>query len=100
MENDKSFELMTKMYEEMQENFKTVNSKIDNFTNDISDLKEGQQRIENKLDDLEVSNANRHISMNSDIRNIKSSLSKVEIVTADNWSDIAKIKSAKRHRVK
>lgn len=93
MENDKLFKLMTKMYSEMQEGFKETNSKIDNITKDIAELKDGQDRIENKLDDLEASNAHRHITINRDVKQIKSTLSKVEIVTADNWSDIAKLKA-------
>lgn len=73
---------------------------VSEIKNDIYDLKEGQQRIENKLDDIESNNANRHLAIGGEIRKIKSSLSKVEIVTADNWSDIAKMKATKRHRVR
>ncbi len=35
MENDKIFELMTKMYSEMQEGFRQVNKRIDNVEKEV-----------------------------------------------------------------
>ncbi len=56
MENDKLFELMSKMYGEMQQGFARVDeqfSRVDEQFNgirtDIKELQEGQIRIEDKL---------------------------------------------------
>ena len=118
MDNDKLFELMTKMYGEMQEGFKDVRSEISDVKVDlkdvrseISDLKgelknfreEANKRfdkLENQLDDMEADNANRHISMGGDIKRIKAGLSKIEIITADNWGDIARLKSTRKYKTK
>lgn len=83
--NDQLFELITKMYGEMQEGFKGVNERLD--------------KIENKIDDIESNNADRHVLIGGDIRKIKASLSKVEIITADNWGDIARLKAKRKHKI-
>lgn len=62
----------------------SMETKIDSIETDVKELKNGQQRIENKLDDIEVHNANRHITIAADIKDLKSTQSKMEIVTADN----------------
>lgn len=81
-------------------NVDNLTVKVNNVIKDVAELKEGQVRIENKIDDMESNNADRHLTINGDIRKIKSSLSKVEIVAADNWGDIARLKAKRRHRVK
>ena len=115
MENDKLFELMTKMYgdmqdefgkirKDMQEGFKEVKDEIKCVKNELNEFREETNKrfdgLEDKLNDLEGANADRHLTIGGDIRKIKSSLSKVEIVVADNWGDIARIKASKRHRIK
>lgn len=93
---DKLFKLMTEMYNEMQD----IKADVNTIKLDISDLKEGQTSIKGKLDDIEINNANRHIDFTGDLRNIKNKLTKLEIVTADNWGDIARIKAVGRHKTK
>jgi len=44
---------------------KVVLEKLLNIETDIKGLKEGQRGIENKLDDMEAKNANRHIEIDS-----------------------------------
>ena len=88
-EMQKGFKKVNFDIQELKEGFKKVNF-------DIQELKEGQERIENKLDDLEAQNAERHVIINGEVRRIKSTLNKVELVTADNWSDIARIKAKRR----
>lgn len=96
----------------------SLTNNMDNLTKDVSNLKEGQNkieneigkfrqetidrfdRIENKLDDMEVNNADRHILIGSDIKKIKAGLSKIEIITADNWGDIARLKAMRKHKIK
>lgn len=85
MENDKLFELMSKMYNdmqdgfgsirnEMQDRFKEVNSKIDNITKDVSDLKDGQDKIIDKLNNLEGTNAANHVAINSRLEKVSDDL--------------------------
>ncbi len=63
MENDKLFDLMSKMYAEMQEGFNDIKK-------DMSFLMEGQNKIANKLNELEGKNAANHISMNTKLNKV------------------------------
>jgi len=45
---DKTFELLTKMYDEMQKGFKSLDNKIDNK---IDGVKQDIMRLENKMDE-------------------------------------------------
>lgn len=84
--------------------------------NKVNDLEEGQIRIETKFDDLEKGqeelkkdvkeiktiilelepkNDNRHLELKNSIDELKNNLSIVEIVTASNYADIAKLKNIK-----
>ena len=99
---DKVFELISKMYSEMQEGFKEVNVKIegidvkiDSMEKDVKELKEGQKNIENLILELDPKNANRHLEISEQIEELKKDLNAVEIVTSKNWNDIAKIKAVK-----
>lgn len=49
MDNEKIFELMTKMYAEMQEGFNKVNKKIDGLENEVSNLKSETSVIKNTV---------------------------------------------------
>lgn len=99
---DKLFELMTKMYEEMQKEFKKISEDLEDTKKELQSFREETNtrfdKLENKLDDIEANNANRHLIINQKIKNIKSTLSKIEIVTADNWSDIARLKKIVKHK--
>ena len=81
-----------------------IASQVNTLAKELNEFREETNTrfdaLENKLDDIEVKNAERHISINGDLRKIKSGLSKIEIVTADNWGDIARLKATKRHKVK
>ncbi len=67
MENDKLFDLMSKMYAEMQEGFNDIKK-------DMSFLMEGQNKIANKLNELEGKNAANHISMNTKLNKVSEEL--------------------------
>ena len=86
---DKIYELLEKIYVELQETKKDLNDFREETNNRFDSL-------ENKIDDLDAHNANRHVAMVSDIDKLSANLLKLEIVTADNWSDIARIKARKR----
>lgn len=74
MENDKLFELMTKMYGEMQEGFKEVRSEIKDVKSELIEFREETNKrfdgLDDKLNDLEATNAGNHV-------NIKAKLNKV-----------------------
>lgn len=64
---------------------KSVNNRLDNIEGDVKDLKEGQSRIEVKLDDLEPKNATRHTeifdkidTVSKDVKFIKHKLHETE----------------------
>ena len=62
---------------------------------DINNLKAGQEDIKNLILDLEPKNGNRHIELINSINDLRKDLSTVEIVTANNYADIAKLKAVK-----
>ncbi len=49
--------------------------------------------IENKLDDVEVNNASRHVQFIGDMKDLKRSVIRIEVNTAENWIDIAGLKA-------
>lgn len=55
-------------------NMDTIITNIDIFTKDVSELKEGQIRIENKLDELEGKNATNHVSTNNRLDKVSDDL--------------------------
>lgn len=79
------------MDKEILELLKSMNERLGAIETDIKDLKEGQQRIEKKLD-ITYDQVARTAE---DITNIKDDLSTVENVTAKNWQDIIRLKAIK-----
>ena len=57
----------------------------------ISSLETGQEKIINMLQEIETTNANRHIEINSKIEELK----ELKQVTKENCYDIAKLKAVK-----
>lgn len=88
---DKVFELLSKMYSEMQDGFK----KIDKIEQDVESLKEGQKEIKALISELDPKNANRHVELTEKIDELRKDLSTVEIVTANNYAALAKLKAVK-----
>ena len=79
-----------------------IKEEIEPIKNDIKELKEGQNRLEDgqeeiktMLGELDPKNANRHLELKDSIEQLRKDLSTVEIVTASNYSDLARLKSAK-----
>lgn len=100
---DKTFELLSKMYSEMQqgfnkieEEFKGVNFKIAKLEKDVEVLKEGQEEIKYLITELDPKNANKHMELTDKIDEFRKDLNDVEIVMSKNWNDIAKLKSIKQ----
>jgi len=119
---DKLFELMTQMYaemqnefkkirEEMQDGFNKVNSRIDTVENGLQIIKtelsefrkETNARfdtLENKLNEIEAINGSRHLKFIDELEEIKHSINRIEINTAENWRDIARLKAMRRYKIK
>ncbi len=85
MENDQLFELMTRMYGEMQEGFKEVNSKINTIDGELKDVKstiedfreETNKKFDDlgdKLNDLEATNATNHVSIKARLNKVSDDL--------------------------
>lgn len=71
-----------------------LREELDPIKLDIKELKEGQKEIKEMLGELDPKNANRHLELKDSIDQLRKDLSTVEIVTASNYSDIARLKSA------
>ena len=81
--------------EEISKQMNNMNNKLNNIEIDINKLKINQEEIKNLIVDLEPKNGNRHIELINSINDLRKNLSTVEIVTANNYADIAKLKAVK-----
>lgn len=81
-------EFLENMQKEMQDFRKESNNRFDG-------LETGQEEIKSLIGELEPRNANRHLELKSSIDQLRKDLSTVEIVTASNYSDIARLKNIK-----
>lgn len=73
---------------EMQEFRKETNKRFDGLEEEVKEIK-------TIVGELDPKNANRHLELKESIDQLRKDLSTVEIVTASNYSDIAKLKSVK-----
>ncbi|WP_077369731.1 hypothetical protein [Anaerosalibacter sp. Marseille-P3206] len=112
---DKLYDLLEKIYFELQDTKKDLKGDIDSIRTELkgdissvrtelNDFREETNnrfnKLEEKLDLMEANNADRHITIDSDLKKVKTDLSRIEIATADNWSDIARLKAVKRIEIK
>jgi len=90
--------------EETNDRFNNVENEVRNVKNDLNGFRQETNdrfdKLEEKLDLMEANNADRHIAIDSDLKKVKADLSRIEIATADNWSDIARLKAVKIIEVK
>lgn len=118
--NDKLFGFMEKMYGEMQEGFKRLDSKVDKNTLILENIQskletvaevqtahkeqsereheKGRKSEKESLDIIELATTNISkdvVFLKGDVVIIKKKLNQVELVTANNWIDIIELKSAK-----
>lgn len=87
--------LLKEFKDDVNKQLKNINEKLTNIESDISNLKLGQENIKGLITDLEPKNGNRHIELINSINDLRKDLSTVEIVTANNYADIAKLKAIK-----
>ena len=80
--------------EPIKSDIKGLQKGQDSLKEQVEDLKTGQEEIKEILGELDPKNANRHLELKDSIDQLRKDLSTVEIVTASNYSDIARLKSA------
>lgn len=64
----------------------------------LGNLEEGQKRLEEKLEaviEQTVDLTEFRYEVKSELADIKNNISRIEIAIADNWSDIARLKSVR-----
>jgi len=88
-------DLLQTLSDLFDEKLEPIKNDIKALKCDVSNLKEGQKKIENIINELEVKNANRHIEMSNKIDDLRKDITNVEIITSSNWNDIAKLKAVK-----
>lgn len=87
---------------------KEEQGKISNMVNSIHEqtieLTEFRQetsdnfdKIEGYIHDVDVQNADRHFEFIKELKELKHSVNRIEINTAENWRDIARLKSRKNN---
>ena len=103
--NDNFNERFENIENGLKENKKTIyniNDKVDNIDkrfvtldDKVGSLDNKVDNIGDKLDSLKAKNAERHMKIIKKIDEMESTISRIEINTAENWRDIAKLKSTK-----
>lgn len=92
-------ELMESIRKLLKEELEPIKTEIKGLKKGQSSLKEqvqnlkiGQEEIKTMLGELDPKNATRHLELKDSIDQLRKDLSTVEIVTASNYADIAKLK--------
>lgn len=93
------------------EEFRKLNGKIDTLESTVNSIHEQTieltefreetsnnfDRIESYIHDVDVKNADRHFAFIKELKELKHSVNRIEINTAENWRDIARLKSRKHN---
>ena len=88
-------DFLENMQEGINEFRKETNNRFDSLEEQVKELKTGQEEIKTMVGELDPQNANRHLELKDSIDQLRKDLSTVEIVTASNYSDIARLKNVK-----
>ncbi len=88
-------ELMESIRKLLKEELEPIKSEIKELKEGQIKLQNGQKEIKEMLGELDPKNATRHLEIKDSIDQLRKDLSTVEIVTASNYSDIARLKSVK-----
>lgn len=98
-ERQKSLELGQKGLEKGQ---KEIIIKLDGVIEQTADLtefrhetKENFIKIQDYIHELDTKNSDRHFDFTRQIEELKNSVNRIEINTAENWRDIARLKSVR-----
>lgn len=83
------------MDNEILEILKRLESKIDDNTTDIKEMKSDIKSFKDQFTDFEGKSANNHVEVMNKIDNMQKDLNTMELVTSKNWNDIAQLKAVK-----
>jgi len=83
------------MDNEILEILKRLESKIDDNTTDIKEMKADVKSFKDQFTDFEGKSANNHVEVINRIDNMQKDLNTMELVTSKNWNDIAQLKAVK-----
>ncbi|NOW87972.1 archaellum component FlaC [Clostridium beijerinckii] len=83
------------MENEILEILKRLESKIDDNTMDIKEMKSDIKSFKDQFTDFEGKSANNHVEVINRLDNMQKDLNTMELVTSKNWNDIAQLKSVK-----
>jgi hypothetical protein len=83
------------MENEILEILKRLESKIDDNTTDIKEMKSDIKSFKDQFTDFEGKSANNHVEVINRIDNMQKDLNTMELVTSKNWNDIAQLKAVK-----
>ena len=105
-------EIMKSLMQEMTNGFEKVNKRLDKIETDVKELKTNQEQTNIRLDKIEIDvkelkekidnvyNQTADLTefkteVNTKLDVLNDNISNIEIVTANNWADIARLKKAK-----
>lgn len=80
---------------DIKSELKETNKRLDNIENDAKVLKQGQERIETKLDNMEALNVNRHVELNGKVDFLSKDITFVEALAGEKYSGHSKFKVSK-----
>ncbi|AWK53158.1 DUF1515 domain-containing protein [Clostridium botulinum] len=83
------------MDNEILEILKRLETKIDDNTMDIKEMKADVKSFKDQFTDFEGKSANNHVEVINRIDNMQKDLNTMELVTSKNWNDIAQLKAVK-----
>ena len=83
------------MENEILEILKRLESKIDDNTTDIKEMKSDIKSFKEQFTDCEGKSANNHVEVINRIDTMQKDLNTMELVTSKNWNDIAQLKAVK-----
>ncbi len=83
------------MDNEILEILKRLESKIDDNTMDIKEMKSDIKSFKDQFTDFEGKSANNHVEVVNRLDNMQKDLNTMELVTSKNWNDIAQLKAVK-----
>ena len=83
------------MDNEILEILKRLETKIDDNTTDIKEMKADIKSFKDQFTDFEGKSANNHVEVINRIDNMQKDLNTMELVTSKNWNDISQLKALK-----
>lgn len=79
----------------MQSSITRLESKIDDNTKDVKEMKADIKSFKDQFTDYEGKSASNHVDVMNKIDSMQKDLNAMEIVTSKNWNDIAQLKAVK-----